>query len=425
MFADAATSQIRSRARIAWCLYDWGNSAFPTVIVTFIFSTYFVTAVASDEVTGTKQWSWALSLSGLVIATLSPVCGAIADSTGRCKSWLALCSTLAIVATGLLWFVHPTTDSVFWALVVFALANVGFEMGQVFYNALLPTIVSPRRFGRLSGWGWALGYAGGLCCLSIALLVFVEGSPPPFGLDKDLAEHVRVVGPMVALWFAVFCLPLFLLVSDVGRVDLSMSNALRSGVSSLIATLRRLRDYRQIGWYLLARVFYVDGMNTMFAFGGIYAAGTFGMTLAEVIGFGIAMNVSAGLGAATFAWVDDSIGPRRTVVIALSGLIGLGVPLLVIESKVWFWIIGVSLGVFMGPAQAASRSLMAHLAPVELRTEMFGLFAFSGKATCFMGPLILGAVTLATGSQRMGMTTVVILLAVGLAILFCKVREPS
>ena len=423
MLTEYATSQNRSRAQIAWCLYDWANSAFPAVIVTFVFSAYFVTAVASDEVSGTRQWSWALSISGLAIAILGPIFGAIADRMGRCKGWLALSSSLAIVATGLLWFVHPTTDFVLWALVVFALANVGFEMGQVFYNALLPTIVLPGRLGRLSGWGWALGYAGGLCCLLVVLLLFVRADPPPFGLDRQGAENVRVVGPLVALWFAVFCMPLFLFVPDLGRIDLSMSNAARSGISSLIGTLRSLRDYRQIGWYLLARVFYVDGMNTMFAFGGIYAAGTFGMTVAEVIRFGIALNVSAGLGAAAFAWVDDSIGPRRTIVIALSGLIVLGVPLLVIDSKVWFWIIGVSLGVFMGPAQAASRSLMANLAPVELRTEMFGLFAFSGKATCFMGPLILGTVTLATGSQRMGMTTVVILLAIGLAILVCKLRE--
>ena len=164
-------------------------------------------------------------------------------------------------------------------------------------------------------------------------------------------------------------------------------------------------------------------MNTMFAFGGIYAAGTFGMTVAEVIQFGIALNVSAGLGAAAFAWIDDRIGAKKTIAIALTGLIALGIPLLLVEEKLWFWIVGVPLGIFMGPAQAASRSLMARLAPPDLRTEMFGLFAFSGKATAFLGPAVLGAVTLSMESQRAGMATIVVFLGVGMILLLWKVRE--
>lgn len=421
---DPASPELH-RARIAWCVYDWANSAFPTVVVTFVFSAYFATAVAADKATGTAQWSRALAISGLLIALLSPVLGAIADRSGRRKPWLAACSMITIIGAGLLWFARPEPDYVIYALVVFAIANIAFEISQVFYNAMLPTIVAKDRMGRLSGWGWGLGYAGGLSCLVIALFGFVQGNPPLLGLDKESAEHVRVIGPMVAIWFAVFCIPLFLFVPDAPSAGLRPATAAREGIATLVATLKRVRDYRQVAWFLLARIFYVDGMNTMFAFGGIYAAGTFGMTVAEVIQFGIALNITAGLGAAGFAWLDDRMGARKTIAIALTGLIALGIPLLLVESKMWFWLVGVPLGIFMGPAQAASRSLMARLAPPELRTEMFGLFAFSGKATAFLGPAILGVVTVTLDSQRAGMATIVVFLVAGLAILLWKVREPS
>lgn len=418
-------------ARFAWCLYDWANSAFPTVIVTFVFSAYFATAVAADSADGTAMWSRGLALSGIVIAILSPIFGAIADRSGRQKPWLAACSAVTIVGAGLLWFVAPAPDWALYALVVFGIANIAFEIGQVFYNAMLPGIVAHEKIGRLSGWGWGLGYMGGLACLVIALFAFVQAAPPPFGLDKGAAEHVRIVGPMVAVWFAVFCLPLFFLVPDKPREGarrrVPPGQAVREGIATLAATFSKMRQYqyRQIAWFLLARFFYVDGMNTMFAFGGIYAAGTFGMAVEEVIMFGIGLNVTAGLGAAAFAWIDDRFGAKLTVVVALLGLIGVGVPLLAVEDKTLFWGLGLALGIFMGPAQAASRSLMARLAPAEVRTEMFGLFAFSGKATAFIGPAILGAVTTLTGSQRWGMATVVVFLALGLALLVWKVREPD
>ena len=193
--------------------------------------------------------------------------------------------------------------------------------------------------------------------------------------------------------------------------------AIREGLAQLVATLREIRRHANIARFLLARLFYVDGMNTMFAFGGIYAAGTFGMSFEEIIKFGIALNVTAGLGAAGFAWLDDRIGSKRTVQIGIVGLIVFGVPLLVVESKTAFWLLALPLGIFMGPVQAASRSLMAHLAPAEMRTEMFGLYALSGKVTSFAGPAILAWATLTFESQRAGMTTIIVFFAVGLALM--------
>jgi UMF1 family MFS transporter len=406
------------RAQIAWCLYDWANSAFPTVIVTFVFSTYFATAVAENPVEGAAAWGRAVAGSALIIAVLSPIFGAIADANGRRKPFLFAFSGLCAVATACLWFVRPSPADVTFALILFVIANAAFEIGTVFYNAMLPGLVTPERIGRLSGWGWGLGYAGGLVCLVVVLLAFVQADPPPFGLDKAAAEHVRASAPFAALWFCIFAAPAFVLVPDAKSEGIGLGAATRRGLATLAGTIRRARSFRNIGRFLVAQLFYIDGLNTLFAFGGIYAAGTFGMDTEEIIQFGIALNVAAGLGAAAFAWIDDWIGARRTVLIALAGMMAVGVPLLLAEDKTTFWALAVPLGIFFGPAQAASRSLMGRLAPPELRAEMYGLATLSGRITSFMGPAVLAWATIAFASQRAGMATVLAFLLVGFALLW-------
>ncbi|MGE0743855.1 MAG: MFS transporter [Rhodospirillales bacterium] len=412
------------RAQAAWCVYDWANSAFPTVIVTFVFSAYFARGVAESVNVGTAQWGNALAVSGLTIALLSPVLGAIADRAGPRKPWLAALSVTCVTATALLWFTQPDPSWALWGLACFAVANAAFEIGTVFYNSMLPDVAPPERIGRLSGWGWGLGYMGGLTCLTIALFVFVQGDPPPLGLDKEASEHVRVVGPLAATWFALFCLPLFLFVPDRAPTGIPIRRAVGEGLRALATTVRNVRRHRNVAWFLLAQILYVDGMNTMFSFGGIYAAGTFGMAVDEIIMFGIALNVFAGIGAAAFAWLDDIMGPKRVILIALAGLIAFGIPLLLVETQTWFWLVGLPLAIFMGPAQAASRTMMARLAPPELRTEMFGMVALSGRITAFLGPAVLAWATLTFDSQRAGMATILFFLAGGFLVLL-RVRAPS
>jgi UMF1 family MFS transporter len=324
----------------------------------------------------------------------------------------------------MLWFTQPSTDWIVWGLVFFALSNFAFEVSTVFYNAMLPSLVPPARIGRLSGWGWGLGYAGGLCCLALTLVIFVQPETPPFGLDKAAAEHVRMVGPLVAVWYILFAVPLFLFVPDAAVTGVPIAVAAKRGIGELYQTLRSIRKNRPLFRFLLARILYIDGLNTLFAFGGIYAAGTFGMAVDEIILFGIALNVTAGLGAASFAWIDDWIGSKRTIMIALLGLIAVGTPILFITSKTAFWILALFLGIFMGPAQAASRSLMARLAPADQVTEMFGLFALSGKVTAFLGPAVLAWMTAIFASQRAGMATVIVFIAAG-ALIMTTVKEPS
>jgi len=405
------------RAEVAWCLYDWANSAFPTVIVTFVFSSYFAGAVASTPEAGTAAWGQAVSISALLIGLLSPIAGAIADATGRRKPWLFAFSATCALTTAALWFVRPDPSDVPLALILFVLANAAFEIGTVFYNAMLPALVPPDRIGRLSGLGWGIGYAGGLVCLIVVLLVLVQANPPPFGLDKGTAEHVRASAPLTALWFVLFAAPIFLFTPDVPPTGLGFVTAARQGIVTLARTFVEVRKYRNIARFLVAQLLYIDGLNTLFAFGGIYAAGTFGMTTAEIIQFGIVLNVAAGLGAAGFAWIDDWIGAKKTVLIALVCMMAIGVPLLLVQTKLGFWLLAVPLGIFFGPAQAASRSLMGRLAPANLRGEMFGLFALSGRITAFLGPATLAWATDRFSSQRAGMATVLVFLLAGFLLL--------
>jgi UMF1 family MFS transporter len=411
-------------ALIAWCLYDWANSSFPAVILTFVFAAYFAQGVAANPVEATGQWGFAITVSGIAIAVLSPVLGAIADQNGRRKPWVLVFSLLCIVTTALLWWVKPDPSYVALALVCLAVGNFAFEFAFVFYNAMLNDLVPPDRLGRLSGWGWGAGYAGGLVCLVIVLVGFVSADPPWFGIGKEEAAHVRVAGPIAALWFAAFAWPLFVFTPDQPGRGVAPVAAIRNGLRALWSTVLNLRHYRNIARYVIAHMVYTDGLNTLFAFGGIYAAGEFGMAVEEVIWFGIALNLSAGLGAAGFAWVDDWIGAKRTIVIALVGLIVTGIAILSTDDKTIFWALGIALGTFFGPAQAASRSLMARLAPPDMQAEMFGLHALSGKATAFLGPALFGWATVTFGTQRAGMAVVLVFLALG-GLLLWTVEEPA
>ena len=417
-------SRPSSLGALAWCFYDWANSAFPTVIITFVFAAYFTSAVAPSSEIGTAHWGWALSLSAALVALLAPVMGAIADAGGSRKPWIAAFTGLAIVGSALLWLIEPDPDFVLLALVLVVLANLGFEIAQVFYNAMLPEVAGQGRLGRLSGWAWGLGYAGGLSCLAICLVIFVQPDPPLFGLSGDTAEQVRIVGPFVGLWFAVFALPLFLWVPESRRRSPLQAAIIARGLKTLGQTLRSLPKRKAIGRFLLARMIYTDGLNTLFAFGGIYAAGSFGMDIEEILLFGILLNVTAGLGAAAFAWIDDCIGPKPTLVTNLVALLLCSSLILLVQDKLLFYLLGSAIGIFVGPTQAASRSLMARLAPPAQRSELFGLYALSGKATAFLGPALVGWITLAADSQRVGMASILGFFLIGLLVLL-PLKVPS
>ncbi len=412
------------RAIVSWCLYDWANSSYNTIITTFVFSVYFARGVVGDEVAGASKWSAALTIAGLAIALLSPVLGAIADRTGRRKPWMALFTVLTVLFSAALWWVKPDPSYALFALVCVVIGTTAFELANVFYNASLTGLAPPAMLGRLSGWGWGVGYFGGLVCLVVALFVFVKSPAPLFGL-LDTADQapVRATALLAAAWYALFALPFFLWVPDAPPTGLGIGQAAREGVAMLRRTLAETRKYKNVVRFLVASAFYRDAINTITAFGGIFAAHAFGMTFEEIVLFAIALNVVAGIGAIGFAWVDDRAGAKPTILISLLGLIAFGVPLLLATEKLWFWILALGLGAFFGPAQAAGRSMMARLAPEGMAGEMFGLYSLTGRMVGFMGPLAFGLATEAFASQRAGMASVVCFFLVGFGLML-TVREP-
>ncbi len=416
--------KIDQRALVSWYLYDWANSAFPTVIITFVFATYFTESVASGKVIGTAYWGYAMSLSALAVAVAAPVFGVIADYSGRIKHWLGFFTTFCIFSSCLLWFIEPNPQFVLLALVTVGFANFFFEMSMVFYNSMITGLAEKGFLGRISGWGWGLGYFGGLCCLALTLFGLVEPENSWFGFEKETAEHIRAATLLVAFWYAIFSIPLFLYTPGRIAKNISIFNSIKRGLRDFRKIFCQLIENSNIVRFLVARMIYTDGLNTLFAFGGIYAAGSFGMELNEILIFAIGINVTAGFGAVAFGWVDDLIGARKTLFVALVGLTIFGLALLIVQTKVGFWFFGLSMGIFVGPAQAASRSMMAQIAPPELITEMFGLYALSGKATAFVGPALLGSITAAFNSQRAGMASILIFFAVGIFLLL-HVRETN
>ena len=413
-----------TRQLVAWSFYDWANNGFSTLIQTFVFAAYFTRRVAADEATGSAQWGMAIGLAGLVVAVSGPILGAIADQTGRRKPWIAGFTLLCVVATGLLWLVRPSPESVPLALVLVAVGTIGAELAVVFYNAMLPDLAAPERIGRWSGWAWGLGYAGGLLCLAVALVGFVDETPW-FSLDRESGANVRATFVLAAAWYLVFALPLLIVVRERTTREPGLAEAIASGWHQIVTSVRHVRRYAPIVRFLVARMIYIDGLATLFAFGGVYAAGTFAMSESQVLTFGIALNVTAGIGAFAFGWIDDRIGAKPTILVSLVGLMVPGTVMLLVDSQAMFWACGLVLGIFVGPVQAASRSFLARCAPQELRNEMFGLYALSGKATAFLGPLLVGWLSYWAGSQRVGMSAIIVLLAVGLGLMLTVPAAPQ
>jgi len=411
-------------ATFAWCLYDWAISPFPTIVSTFIISNYFAKAIAPDPVTGSAEWSFMIALAGIAIAVMSPPLGAIADRMGHAKRGIAIGLSVVVLAGGLLWFAKPDPAYALPVLIVSGAGIVAMELGMLFYNALLPGVAPVTRIGRVSGWGWASGYVGGLICLGLALVLLVQPEHPVFGIPKAEAANIRASGPLTAIWAALFGWPLFLLVRDIPKTGLKITTAVRQGLADTWYTLRALRQTPQLAWFLAASAIYRDGVTTILAMGGLYAGGTFGMGFNDLIMFGMGLNVTAGLGAAAFAWLDDWMGSKRTIMLSVVGLIVFGTGIIVVHDMHWFIGLALALGVFVGPTQAASRSLAVRLAPEGQVGKVFGLYALTGRAVTFVGPTLFGWVTATTHSQRAGLSAIIVLLLIGLAVL-TRVKEPA
>ncbi|HEU0151001.1 MAG TPA: MFS transporter [Bradyrhizobium sp.] len=441
------------RAVIGWIFFDWATQPYFTLITTFVFAPYFATHVAPDAASGQALWGFATAAAGIVIALLSPVLGAVADASGRRKPWIAAFGALLVIGASLMWIGAPRRpEMIVPLLTAYVVATIGVEFATVFNNAMMPTLVPPERIGRLSGTGWATGYVGGIASL-ILVLGFLAANPesgrtlfgltPLFGLDPAAHEGDRISGPLTGIWFVVFVLPMFLFTPDYPARH-RLRDALREGLSGLIQTLRSLPQHRSMAIFLIANMIYTDGLISLYAFGGIYAAGMFGWNTIQLGSFGIILAVAGTFGGWIGGKLDDAFGPKRVIagsmtlllvaVVAIL-LVNLdsvlfipvapplpGGPLFASSAERAYLVLGCVLGACGAPLQAASRSLLVRMAPKDRIAQYFGLFALTGKVTSFIGPLLIGIVTSATASQKAGMAVLVLFFVVGLALL-SRVRD--
>jgi len=455
--APAATSIPRRYpgrpAVVSWIFFDWATQPYFTLITTFVFAPYFANFVAADPASGQALWGFATAAAGLMIALMSPVLGAIADASGRRKPWIAGFGALLVLGSCLMWFGRPGDPSVIAPLLLcYAIASVGVEFSIVFNNAMMPTLVPPERIGRLSGTGWATGYIGGILSL-VLVLGFLAASPetgrtlfgltPLFGLDPVSHGGDRITGPLTGIWFIIFVVPLFLFTPDY-PARRPLREAVREGLAGLKRTLGELPKQRSLATFLLANMIYTDGLVSLFAFGGIYAAGTFGWRTIQIGTFGILLAIAGTFGAWLGGRLDDRIGPRRVIagsllilLVALAAILLVdkdsilfvkvappepGAPLFSGAAERAYLVLGCLIGAAGGPLQAASRTLLIRLAPRDRIAQYFGLFALTGKVTSFIGPLMIGVITAVTASQKAGMAMLVVFFATGLALLM-RVRE--
>ncbi|MDZ5699348.1 MFS transporter [Chelativorans sp. M5D2P16] len=439
-------------------LFDWAQQPFHTLIITFVFAPYFAAAVAPDAARGQELWGYATGIGGLMIALSSPVLGAIADASGPRKPWIFGFSTIGVLACAALWFAVPGMAPLWPVLVVVALAFFGMEFAAVFNNAMMPTLVPRSELGRLSGSAWGLGYLGGLVSL-VLVLGFMSttsgtshtllGVEPIFGLDPLQREGDRAAGPLTALWYVVFVLPMFLLTPDQPRR--SVTGAVRQGLRQLGSTLYRLPSERSYFSFLASSMFYRDALNALYTFGGIYAAGVLNWSITQIGLFGILANVTGALGAWAGGRMDQAFGPKAVVSTSIltlsfccllvisttrSDVLFLPVGGAAALPDIVFFLAGALIGAAGGAVQAASRTLLVDQAPRAQVTEAFGLYALSGKATTFIGPFSVAVATAYFSSealalapetaQRLGVTPILVLFLLGLILLpMVRSRQPA
>lgn len=431
------SAKARRRGQFSWALFDWANQPYFTLITTFIFAPYFAASFIGDAVRGQELWGYTQAMTGVVIAVCSPILGGIADRMGRRKPWVAAFGIFYMAGNLALWLAAPDAADqrllhIFIAVVI---AGISAEFMVLFLNAMLPDLVTPQGMGKLSGFGWGLGYVGGL--LSLVIVITVPQIQSIAG---------QLVGPLAAVWFLVFTAPFFLFTPDRPATGVALRPAISGGLRRLVQTFANARRYGNVMRFLIAFMIYNDGLSAVFSFGGIYAASLFGWDIQTLGLFGVILIVFAAIGAFIGGWADDRFGSRRTVLIAVAGLLLALLGAISIQpGSIFFGLTlsppvpgaapfssgaeraylacGILLGIFGGPAQAASRTLLARLAPRDMVGEFFGLYAVSGKATSFLAPLSIALVTGAFASQRIGMAVILVFLAAGFVLLL-RVREP-
>ena len=396
-----------------FALYDFANSAFTTIIITFIFATYFAKQIAPNPILGQSYWGWAIGITGILVALIGPLLGSFADKKNCTGLFIKLFTIICIILTSLLWFSKPSEKYLFYTLIIVGLANFFYELSIIFYNSILKKISSSKNLGKSSGFGFALGYIGGILILIICIKIFIDNDTLPFGLTKENSENIRATSIVVALWYLIFSIPfLFSLKKEIkNKIDRS-SNSIKK-IKNLIWN----KGLNNLGKFLIARMLYADGLNAIIIMGGIFAVGVFNLEIKDLLILSVLMNITAFIGAIVGGYANDKFTSKSVIILSLVGLIVSSAIILFIKAKIFFLIFASINGLFIGPIQSASRVFITKSIDKNNQASGFGLFALSGKLTSFIGPLLVSTVTFISNSQRIGFSSAIFLLLLGLIIL--------
>ncbi len=422
------------RTRIfAWGMWDWGSAAFNAVILTFVFSVYLVDAVGADLPGGTpaSTWlGWFLAGAAAIAALSAPVAGRRSDELGRRKRSLILLTLAVVILVAALFFVRDDYRYLWLGLALLAIGSVTFELAQVPYFAMLQQVSTPATVGRVSGFGFAMGYLGGIVLLLICYLGFIAGDGDTRGLlniPTDDGLNIRVIALLCAVWFLLSAIPLFVTMPEnEPRVDRSAPKPstaeLYRGLGRDIRTLWQ-RD-RNTVWFLLASAVFRDGLAGVFTFGAVLAVTVYGVGAGDVLIFGIAANVIAALGAMVGGRLDDLIGPKPVIVGSLAAMVAVGFTLFFVSGPTMFWTLGLALCFFPGAVQSCARSYLARMTPEGVEGQMFGLYATTGRAVTFLSPLAFSTFQVVFGSEKAGVLGLTAVLLIGLLVIL-PVRAPA
>ena len=450
---------LRRRAR-AWALWDWGSASFNAVVTTFVFSRYIASdlfvdpaiveaGTETEDFTPTAQGAraltealadnaavvaWAIAIAGILVALLAPVLGQRSDGTGRRRLWLGVNTGVTILAMLGMFFVTPVPGYIWIGAALLAVGNLFFEFASVNYNAMLHQVSTKETMGRVSGFGWGMGYVGGIVLLVLLLVLFLfplrgDGTNGILGLPTGLAGEgldVRVAIVVSALWFAIFAIPVLVSVPELPRTERANAVSLPESYRRLFRTIGRIgRRSPKTLLFLLSSAIFRDGLSAIFTFGAIIASSVFGFSATEVLLFAVAANVTAGIGTFVGGWADDRFGPKVVIIASLLVLVASGTAVMFVEGKDMFWVCGLALATFVGPVQSASRSFMARITPEGREGEMFGLYATTGRSVSFLTATLFGAFVGLTGDTRFGILGIVIVLLAGLLLVLPITPKPT
>ena len=403
---------------INFALYDFANSAFTTIVITFIFSTYFAKEIAPNPVLGQSYWGWTIGITGIIVAIIGPLLGSFADKKNYTEFFIKIFTIICISLTCLLWFSKPSEKYLLYTLLIVGLANIFYELSLIFYNSILKKISETKNLGKSSGFSFALGYLGGIIVLIICITIFIDNDTLPFGLSKENSENVRATSIVVALWYLIFAIPFLFNLKKINNNKIQKTANNTKKFKELIWD----KGLNNIGKFLLARMLYADGLNAIIVMGGIFAVGVFNLEIKDLLVLSVLMNITAFIGAIIGGYANDRFSSKNVIIFSLIGLILSSSIILFLQSKIIFLIFASINGFFIGPVQSASRVFMTKSIDENNQASGFGLFALSGKLTSFIGPLLVSTITFISNSQKIGFSSAIVLLLIGLIILL-KVKK--